>query len=236
MAIALVSGPSDISEIRAVLNNLINQLNSGPLEFGGNLEVDGTLTVDGASTLTGAVAIGSTLGVTGVLTPTGGVAAGGGFTIAPNLVHTGAWKPLAITDGSENTASVTETYIAQVFVPANCTVTGVAVVNATAVAGNITVALADSTGAPIAAAKSASTAASGTAAYQRVDFAAPYAAKGPATYYVMLQSNNTGYKFRTHTVGDFRTTKQTAQTYGTLTSFTVPTTFTTAVGPVASLY
>lgn len=158
-----------------------------------------------------------------------------GQSIAANLVHTGAWKPLAITDGSEVACVATTTYVAQMFVPANMTVTGVAIVNGTAVAGNVQVSIADSTGAPIAAARSASTAASGTAAYQRIAFASPWAAT-PGTYYLQLQCNNTSMRFRAHTVGDFRTTTQTSGTYGTFASFTPPTTFTTAVGPVASLY
>lgn len=170
----------------------------------------------------------TTLKSNGGITPAG--------TVSARLAMTGNWKPLAITDGGEVVCVATTTYIAEVFVPSNMTVTGVAVVNATAVAGNIQVGLADSTGAPIAAALSASTAASGTAAYQRVPFATPYAAKGPATYYVQLQCNNTGYKFRTHTVGDFGTQSQTSGTYGTFASFTPAGTFTTAVGPVASFY
>lgn len=184
----------------------------------------------------GAAVLSSTLAVTGATTPTGGIAASGGFSIAPNLVHTGAWKPLAITDGSSVTCTNTTTYVAQLFVPANATITGVAIVNAAAVAGNITVGLADSTGAPITAAQSASTAQSGTAAYQRIPFASPYAATGPATYYLQLQCSNGSATFRAHTVGDFRTTTQTSGTYGTIIAFTPPTTFTTAVGPVASLY
>lgn len=178
----------------------------------------------------------TSLSSSGPYTPTGGVAAAGGFSVSPRLVMTGNWKPLAITDGTEVTCVITTTYVAELFVPANMTVTGISVVNATAVAGNVTAGLADSTGAPITAAQSASTAASGTAAYQRIPFAAPFAAKGPATYYVQLQCNNTGYKFRAHTVGDFGTQSQTSGTYGTIVSFTPAGTFTTAVGPVASLY
>lgn len=162
-------------------------------------------------------------------------AAATGQSIAANLVHTGAWKPLAITDGTEATCVATTTYIAQIYIPARMTVTGFSLVNATAVAGNLTVGLADSTGAPIAAAVSATTAASGTAAYQRIPFAVAYVAN-PGTYYVQLQCNNTGMKFLTHTIGDFRTTSQTSGTYGTRVAFTPPTTFTTAVGPVGSLY
>jgi hypothetical protein len=192
-----------------------------------NMAIGGTTRAAGAFT---------TLTSSGAYTPTGGVGPAAGFSISPRLVMTGNWKPLAITDGTEVTCVATTTYVAEVFVPSNMTVTGVALVNATAVAGNVQVGLADSTGAPITAALSASTAASGTAAYQRVPFATAYAAKGPATYYVQLQCNNTGYKFRAHTVGDFGTQSQTSGTYGTFASFTPAGTFTTAVGPVASFY
>jgi hypothetical protein len=161
--------------------------------------------------------------------------AASGQSIAANLVHTGNWKPLAITDGTDAACVATTTFVAQLYVPARMTITGVAIVNGTAVAGNVQVGLADSTGAPITAALSASTAQSGTGAYQRIPFAAPYTAN-PGTYYVQLQCNNASARFRAHTVGDFRTTTQTSGTYGTFVSFTPPTTFTTAVGPVGSLY
>lgn len=177
----------------------------------------------------------TTVATTGAQTPTGGIGPAGGFTISPRLVMSGNWKPLAITDGTETTCVVTTTYIAEVFVPANMTVTGVAIVNGTAVAGNVQIGLATSAGVPIAAARTASTAASGIAAYQRVPFAAQYAAVGPATYYVQLQCNNTGQKFRTHTVGDFGA-QSAAGTFGTFASFAPAGTFTTAVGPVLSLY
>lgn len=150
--------------------------------------------------------------------------------------YAGAYTPLAITDGTEVTCVATTTYISQISIPANTTITGVALVNATAVAGAVTVQLADSTGAPIAAAVSASISASGTAAFQRVPFAVAYAAKGPATYFLMLQCNNTGYKFRALTVGNSRTQSVTSGTYGTFASFTPATTFTTAVGAMAGLY
>lgn len=198
-----------------------------------NMTIGGTTPV--AGTFTNLTATG-TFSSTGAYTPTGGIGPAAGFTISPRLVMTGNWKPLAITDGTEVTCVATTTYVAELFIPANMTVTGVALVNATAVAGNIQVGLATSAGAPIAAALSASTAASGTAVYQRVPFATPYAAKGPATYYVQLQCNNVGYKFRSHTIGDFGAQSQAAGTFGTFVSFAPAGTFTTAVGPVASLY
>ena len=170
-----------------------------------------------------------------MLTPTGGVAAGGGFAVSPRNIHTGDAPATASTSGTDATPVNTEVYIGEIFVPANCTVTGVAVFNGSVASGNIKVGLANSSGAVVAT--SASTAMSGTDAYQRIDFTATYAAKGPATYYVLQFVDNNTARINTHTVGNFGAAKQTGQTYATgFTTITPPTTFTTALAPIASLY
>lgn len=193
------------------------------MDLSGNLTVAGTLTTTGATTQTGA------------FTPTGGVAAAGGYSVSPRNMHTGANPPQASTDFSDYTVVVTETIRSEIFVPANISSTGVALFNGSAVAGNVTAYLLDSTGAQVCA--TASTAASGTDAYQRIAWASgPIALKGPATYWVAVQGNNTGMKVNTHTVGNFGADKQTGTVYGTLTVAASPTTFTTALGPVAGLY
>lgn len=184
----------------------------------------GTQTVVGATSFTAAV------------TPTGGLGAAGGFTASPRGIHTNERGAFATTDGTNVTTSSTTTYIAEIFIPNNMTVTGVAIFNGTTPAGSYTIGLANSSGAPIAAALSASTAASGATAYQLVPFQTPYAAVGPATYYIQVQCNSASGNIRTHVLGTIGTTTQTAQTYGTMTSFTPPTTFTTNVGPIAGLY
>ncbi len=179
----------------------------------------------------------STVAVTGATTPTGGIAAAGGFSFSPRLCATGGAPPAASTDGTDYTVVATEVLIAEVFVPANATVTGVALFNGSAVAGNVKVGLANSAGAVVAT--SASTAQSGTDAYQRIAFTSTYAAKGPATYYVLAIGDTGGgtSKINTHTVGNFGAAKQTGQVYATgFTTITPPTTFTTALGPLASLY
>jgi hypothetical protein len=186
------------------------------------VDIDSTLNVEGAVTFQ------STLVVTG------GINASGGFAVDPRLVHTGGEPAIATTSGTNLDIVTTETYKAEVFIPSNMTITGIAVFNGTAVAGNLTVGLANSSGASVAA--SASTAASGTTAYQRIALSTPYAAKGPATYYVWVQGNNTGGDIRTHTVGNFTAEKSTGDTYGTYVTATPATTFTTGVGPIASLY
>lgn len=154
--------------------------------------------------------------------------------LASTCFHSGGLGVTAAATGTDATPVVTETYIAEVFIPLNATLTGIAVLNGTLVAGNITVALADSYGNIVA--RSASTAASGAAAFQQVPFSAPFQAKGPGRYFIVLQSNNTGYRFRAHALGNFRAGKLTSQTYGTLPNFTPPAGFTASLGPIADVY
>lgn len=166
-----------------------------------------------------------------------GVPAAGGFSVSPRNIHTGASKPMATTDGTDYTVVATEVLIGEAYVDANCTITGIALFNGSAVAGNVKVGLADSAGNIVAT--SASTAQVGTDAYQLIPFTAPYAAKGPATYYVVVIGDTGGgtSKINTHTVGSFGADKQTGATYATgFTAVTPPTTFTTGRAPIASLY
>jgi hypothetical protein len=163
----------------------------------------------------------------------GGIAPALGLT-APTVWATGGAAATSATMGTDTTPVVTETYVARVFVPVNVALTGISILNGSAVAGNVTVALADSNG--VVVASSASTAQSGTAAYQKVPFSAAYNARGPGEYFVLLQCNNTGARFRTHAVGNFKAGKLTAQTYGTLPAFTIPTAFTADLGPIADVY
>ena len=196
------------------------------LAFAANLVLDGNLTVGGTSTFTGAA------------TNTGGVAAAGGFTASPRLIGTCGTNGAAVAATSAFTNQIpviTEVYIAEVFVPVNVTVTGVANLNGTVASGNVKVGLFNSAGALMAT--SASTASSGTTAYQLVPFTAPLAVIGPATYYVGTFYDNTTVRGTTFTSGSCGASKQTGQTYATgFTAITPPTTFTTALGPVANLY
>ena len=173
------------------------------------------------------------------LNPTLGVIAAGGFTASPRNVHTGGAPALVTTSGTNVTDNVAGTvYLAEVFVPANVSVTGVAVFNGTAVAGNGKVMLYDSAGARVAI--SASTAMSGTTAYQLIPFTGgPIAVVGPASYFVGVIYDTTTHDLRHHTIGTFATGTDTGNTYATDSTFatvTLPTTFTTEVGPIASLY
>lgn len=160
----------------------------------------------------------------------GGVNCVGALTV----FHSGEAPPPTTTTGTDTTPVVTETYVSRVFVPVNALLTGVAILNGSAVAGNMTVILYNADGVPVA--QSASTAQAGTAAYQQVPFATAFQAQGPGRYFVGVQFNNVAARVRTHILGNFIAFKKTGETYGTATSLTVPATFTTGVGPIASTY
>lgn len=138
------------------------------------------------------------------------------------------------TQGTDTTPVVTQTYWARVFIPVNTTITGLSLLNGSAVAGNVIGALADFQGNIVAT--TASTAQSGTAAYQQVPLVTAYRAIGPGLYFIGWQFNNTSARFRTHILGNATAFAQTGQTFGTFTSFTSPNSFTTATGAISSTY
>jgi hypothetical protein len=189
-------------------------------------------------TASGAKSIG-TLPLTTLKTPALGTASALG-TFAPRLCHTGGVPAQISTEGTDLTVVVTELYVAEVFIPANCTVTGVAVLWGSATEGNAKVMLFDASGTRLAI--SATTDVSGFTVDSygsRIAFAAAYDAKGPATYYVGVIADNTGNRINTHILGSFGAGKITGLVYATESGYatiTVPTTFTTGLGPIASLY
>lgn len=194
----------------------------------------GSQTITGAKTFASAMTLSSTLAVTGAITPSGGVASALS-TLSPRCCHTGNQPAITTTTpGTDTTPSTTESYLCELHLIGNATVTGIALFNGSAVAGNVTVYLTNIAGTNLAS--SASTAQSGTAAYQLIPFSSPLSAKGPATYYVVVQFNNTGARFRSHAIGSFGAGKLTSTTYGVFPTITAPTTFTASLGPIASLY
>jgi hypothetical protein len=164
----------------------------------------------------------------------GGIAQFGAPDTEVTVWHTGDAPPSTTTTGTDTTPVVTETYVARIFVAANSLITGISLLNGSAVAGNVTAIIYDRNGIPLA--QSASTAQSGTAAYQDFALASPIRLRGPGLHFVGFQFNNTSARFRTHILGRFTAFKKTGETYGTATALTSPNTFTTGVGPIASTY
>lgn len=177
--------------------------------------------------------------VTSVFVPrAAGIALSGADTnagqVGPTVFHSGDIGPSTTTTGTDTTPVITETYVCAVRISVDATITGIALLNGSAVAGNITAFLADSTGAILA--KSASTAQSGTAAYQKFAFTSAIKVTGPAQYFIGIQCGNVGARFRSHNLGNFPAGKITGGTYGTVVAFTPPTTFTADLGPIADTY
>lgn len=171
----------------------------------------------------------------GTSTSGGGVPAISGQTASPRTIAIGGLVPAVSTDFTDATPVITEVYHGEILVPCNMTVTGIAVFNGSNVTGNVKLGLYDSTGALVA--QTATTAGVGTDAYQLVPFTAPYVAVGPATYYIANSFSSATARYNSPPLGAFGASKTTTQTFGTLpTTITPPTTFTTNLSPIASLY
>lgn len=198
-------------------------------------------TIDGTpiGSFTPAAGLFTTIGASGTTTPTGGIVQASNFAVVP-MAHSGGIGATSATMGTDTAPSITETYVVMVYVPVNGSFTGISILNGSAIAGNLTIAMANSGGQLITSVPStvsASTAASGTAAFQAIPFVGPHALVGPAYYFILLQCDSTSYRFRTHVVGAFPAGKLTGTTYGSMPSnFAVPSTFTANLGPVCSLY
>lgn len=169
----------------------------------------------------------------GLFNPTNGISmvSGGGSRV----YHSGDAAPDTTTTGTDTTPVVTEVYISRVLIVANCTLTGIALLNGSAAAGNVQVMLYDGSG--VLLANSASTAQSGTAGYQQIPFATPFAAKGPMSYHIGVAFSSTSARYRSHILGNFGAGKATGAVFGTPPNpITLPTGFTTNLGPIADTY
>lgn len=191
-------------------------------KLGGNMVVVSSPTLAGALTVTGA----STL--------TGGIVNAGA-----KVNHIG-WQPPSLTSGTSTTPSATTVYLSQIYIPANVTLTGIKVNSAATVGTNkYIVALFDATGAAVANSALAGVTTANADAFQTIAFTGTYAAKAPGVFWIALYVNGTTDRFRTvPAAGEFGglAGSVTGQTFGTIASFTPPTTFTADKGPVAFTY
>lgn len=173
--------------------------------------------------------------------PTGKVTAVGGNvqTSATATCHfyTGFEPPPTTTTGTDTAAVNGTVWIGEIFVPANCTATGISyLLGSVGGTDKVVAALFSSAGAILAnSALDSSVTAGTTATFQRVPFTAPYAVTGPGKYYVGVQFNGTTAKLRTQAFGDHDATSA-SQTFNTLVAITPPATFTASKSPIAMTY
>lgn len=183
----------------------------------------------------GNVTVAGTESVTGVFTPTGGIAAS-----AATKTIFATWHPDVVTSATSATPSSTAVQMTQMWIPHNMTLTGVGVLNAATCGTNKwIVAIFDSSGNPLANSATAGTLCSGTSAYQKVAFTAPYVITGPRTLWIGVYADGaTDRYYAVPTTGqaDGLAGTVTGQTFGTVAAVTLPTTFTADKGPVAYVY
>lgn len=194
-----------------------------------NLSVAGTLGVTGAATLS------STLGITGITTHTGGVA----LPVAGGSKKNLTWPALtSLTAGTDTACSNGDRYWCSIFVPHNISITGIGyLIGSVGGTTKVVVELKDATGASLANSATAGATVGTLATFQEVSFTAPYAAVGPAWYYLVVQFDSATAKFRTipTALGISQTaiTNTAAGTFGTVAAITPGTTFTADKGPIA---
>lgn len=139
------------------------------------------------------------------------------------------------------TLAATTMYCSEIDLPFNKYVTGLGVLlGTTGGTDKHLVVLYDAAGNLLANSATAGTTAGTASTYETLAFTTPYFAIGPAQYFGCLQTNGTTatVRMRVTSVQDNALTKGvTGQTFGTVpATITVPTTFTTAVGPYELMY
>ncbi len=159
-------------------------------------------------------------------------------TILATSFHTGGSAVNTSGDGSNQQPVNTEIYVCEVNVTGPCTVTGISFFNGT-VDGTDSrhAALVDKDGTVVPGTATGATLHAGTDSYEQIPFSGgAITLDGPAVYFVAHILSGGTARCNAHTTGDFVAGTITGQTYGAIVDITLPTTFTTAVGPYASLY
>lgn len=139
------------------------------------------------------------------------------------------------------TLSASTMYCIEMDLPYNKLLTGIGILlGTTGATDKHLVALYDATGNLVANSAVAGQTAGTASTYEAIPFTTSYYAVGPAQYFGCLQTNGTTALVRMLATGNqdtYLTKGFTGQTFGTIpATVTVPTTFTTAVGPYSYLY
>lgn len=190
--------------------------------------------VTGPSVSMASLALSGTLSVTGASTLTGGIAGGKPYNI-------GTWQPVAATSGTDTACTNGTAYVGSIFIPGNCTVTGIQyLIGSVGGTDKVIASLHSASGAVLANSATAGATVGTAANLQQVAFTSTYAAVGPQWGFIALTFNGTTAKFRSVpnfcNAGNGVIGNGVTQTFGSVAAFTPPTTFTADKVPVASLY
>ena len=166
----------------------------------------------------------------------------GGVNPVNNLATTTTFNsmgvPILTTAGTgiaSATAAVGTFYEAELFIPVNTTITGLAILNGATISGNVSAAIYDTAGNLLA--NTAVVAQAGASAYQSIPLTTPLSVNGPARFFVVFTFSSATATFYAFTAGFQKSGTLAGQTIGTWTMLpSVPTAFTANVAPVAVTY
>lgn len=146
----------------------------------------------------------------------------------------------SLTGGTSVTGVATTLFMSQIQVHTGASITGIAVNNAATVGTNkYIVALFDYQGKVVATSALAGVTTSGANVYQKVPFIAPVTLTGATAYWIGLYINgatDTFFALPASKAGGGLAGTVTGQTFGTVATVVVPTTFTAGAGPIAYTY
>lgn len=140
------------------------------------------------------------------------------------------------TSGTSTAPVAGSIYWAQVYIGANCTITGITYSIGTASGGNVIAALYNSSGTLLGNTALAGTLVGTLSTKQSIPLTSTVAVTGPGSYFIALQFSSTTPRFLTFATAEKFVVGSTTGTFGTLPSITPGTTFTAGVGPFAATY
>jgi hypothetical protein len=212
---------------------------TGDVTVSGTVQAEQLTTTDDATVtddlaVTGLATVGETLAVTGATTLTGGVVATQPTRISN--IPIGAVARASIgTDAVHVAGSI---YFAEIFLPANKTLTGIGVLNGSVVGtDNLIVGLYSSTGTLLRSSALAGALSAGADGFQEIPFTSTYAAVGPARYWLAVQcEGTTAATQRIATATYLNSTGSQVGVFGTMAAITPTATTTADVGPIGYVY
>ncbi len=191
----------------------------------------------GDRTIARDLAIGRNLSVAGTLTPSAGVV--GSAKSYPSTIPIGSVAYGSL--GTDGVMVANTIYVGDIFVPVNTTLTGIGMLQGSTSATDkyIYYLFAAAGGPAIATTDLTGTIADGaTNAFLEIPFTAPYAAIGPARYWIGVQCNGTTTKNRKVAASTYLLLckSYTSTGFGTVNALTVPTSFAATTAPIAYVY
>lgn len=214
---------------------------SGSLTATGTLTAADVITTDDVTVgddlvVTGLATVGETLAVTGATTLTGGLV-GTSMARISNIPIGGVARASIGTDAVHVAGTI---YVSEIWIPTNKTITGIGVLNGTVVGTDkLIVGLYSSGGNLLANSALAGATSAGADGFQEIALTTPYAAVGPARYWIAVQCEGTTAATQRIAASTYLNySKSYAGVFGTLDASLVPlpSSVEADAGPIGYVY